>query len=89
MKVYIIIPLLSFILTACSTPVTALDDEALCAKLAEGEYFKNNWIWDPTFKEYQVRKQKGTISVEQCDAVRAKNMAAFAQKDAETEVQSD
>lgn len=89
MKAYMIIPLFSFILTACSTPATSLSNEDLCAKLAEGEYFKNNFIWDPSYKEYQQRKAKGTISVDQCETIKAKNIAIFTQKDAEAEVESD
>ncbi|MGN1603278.1 hypothetical protein ACKEWE_00295 [Yersinia enterocolitica] len=90
MKAYmVVITLFSFVLTACSTPATSLNNEDLCAKLAEGEYFKNNWIWDPAFKEYQDRKTKGTISVEQCETIKAQNIASFAKKDAEAEVESD
>ena len=90
MKAYmVVIPLFSFVLTACSTPATSLNNEDLCAKLAEGEYFKNNWIWDPAFKEYQDRKTKGTISVEQCETIKAKKIASFAKKDAEAEVEAD
>jgi hypothetical protein len=80
MKLYIVIPFFSLIITACSTPVAQLDNDALCARLAEGEYFRNNWIWDPAFKEAENREQNGTISKAQCDKVRAQNMNIFAQQ---------
>lgn len=53
MKVYmLVIFFFFFVFIVCLMFVILLNNEDFCVKLVEGEYFKNNWIWDLVFKEY-------------------------------------
>ncbi|MFC0225196.1 hypothetical protein [Serratia aquatilis] len=89
MKSYIVIPFFSLMITACSAPVAELDDQTLCKRLAEGEFYKNNLIWEPAFKEFEQRRQQGTISIDECKAIREKEKAIFAEKRTEESMPVD